>query len=151
VTISSISLTGTGFTISGASAPLTLNPNQNANLNIVFDPTTATSFTGQVVITSNSPSSSNIIIAITGVGVSHEVDLTWNAPTASTDPVAGYNVYRVISGGATYQQLNTSVLTQTSYADGAVVSGQTYTYIVKSVDATGVSSPPSNAFSALIP
>ena len=39
VTISSAALTGTGFTISGATLPVTLNPNQSVTLNVQFDPT----------------------------------------------------------------------------------------------------------------
>ena len=77
--------------------------------------------------------------------------MTWDAPTSSSDPVAGYNVYRSPSGGTSYQELNTSAITQTSYVDTTVQDGQTYDYIVESVDASGVTSAPSNMASATIP
>jgi fibronectin type 3 domain-containing protein len=77
--------------------------------------------------------------------------LTWDAPTTSTDPVAGYNVYRSPSGATSYQELNTSAITQTSYVDTAVQAGQAYDYIVESVDASGVTSTPSNMASVTMP
>ena len=39
VTINSAALTGTGFTLSGGTFPVTLNPTQSATLNVQFDPT----------------------------------------------------------------------------------------------------------------
>jgi fibronectin type 3 domain-containing protein len=47
--------------------------------------------------------------------------------------------------------LNTSAITQTSYVDTSAQAGQTYDYIVESVDASGVTSTPSNMASATIP
>ena len=88
------------------------------------------------------------MIALTGTGEtassSNQVNLTWDAPTTSSDPVAGYNVYRSPSGSSSYQQLNASAITQTSYVDTTAQTGQTYEYIVESVDASGVTSAPSN-------
>jgi hypothetical protein len=81
----------------------------------------------------------------------HEVDLSWNAPSSSADPVAGYNVYRSSDGGSTYQLLNSSVDTATTYADMTVLAGQTYDYIVESVDASGYTSVPSNMISETVP
>ena len=65
--------------------------------------------------------------------------------------MAGYNVYRTPSGGTSYQQVNPAVLTQTAYSDTSVQDGQTYDYIVESVDAEGNSSAPSNMASVAIP
>jgi len=79
------------------------------------------------------------------------VDLTWNAPTSSPDPVAGYNVYRMPSGSSSYVQVNASVVTTTGYNDASVQNGQSYTYMVESIDANGVESVPSNTASATIP
>ena len=44
-----------------------------------------------------------------------------------------------------------SAITQTSYVDTTAQAGQTYDYIVESVDASGVTSAPSNMASANIP
>lgn len=153
VTVTAATVAGTGFTISGISLPLTLNPNQTATISIQFDPTTAGSASGSVTITSNSSSGSSSVITLTGTGVSssHSVSLSWNAPAISSDPVSGYNVYRSPSGASAYQQLNSSALNQTSYVDTTVQSGKSYDYIVESVDASGVTSSPSNTASATVP
>jgi fibronectin type 3 domain-containing protein len=68
--------------------------------------------------------------------------------------VAGYNVYRTLSGGTSYQQVNPTELpsTQTSYSDTSTLQdGQTYDYIVESVDAEGNTSAPSNMASVAVP
>jgi fibronectin type 3 domain-containing protein len=65
--------------------------------------------------------------------------------------VAGYNVYRAPSGSTSYQQINPSLVTLTSYSDTSVQDGQTYDYIVESVDAEGNTSSPSNMASVPIP
>jgi len=150
--ISAGSVTGAGFNISGISYPLTLNPGQSATLYIQFDPTSAGATTGTVTLTSNaSPSTTTIGLSGTGGTGSYEVQLTWIAPTNSTDPVAGYNVYRAAGNGSSYQLLNSSVNTETTYTDSTVQDGTSYTYYVESVDASGNQSTPSNTFSASIP
>lgn len=154
VTISAASVTGTGFTMSGLTLPLTLNPGQTATLNILFDPASAGVFAGQLTITSNSSSNGNVVIPLSGTGTAvsqHEVDLSWNAPASSPDPVAGYHVYRSTDGGSSYQLLNSTGNTQTTYVDSAVQSGSVYEYIVESVDSLGVESVPSNTATATVP
>jgi hypothetical protein len=158
VTISLASVTGAGFSISGATFPLTLNPNQTATLYVVFNPTVAGPVTGQLSIASNSSSSPTTVVSLTGTGqastgqaVSYQVELSWDAPASSTDPVAGYNIFRAPTGTTSYQQLNTSAVTDTAYVDGNVENGTTYDYMVQSVDASGVSSDPSDIFTASIP
>jgi hypothetical protein len=81
----------------------------------------------------------------------HQVDLSWNAPSSSPDPVAGYNVYRSSDGGTTYQLVNLAVNTATAYEDTIVLSGQAYDYYVTSVDASGIESVPSNTIGVTIP
>ncbi len=153
LTISAGTLTGTGFTMSGVTFPVTLSAGQVATLDLQFDPTTAGAATGSVTITSNDPTQGTVTIDLTGTGVvavSYEVQLTWDAPTSSTDPVVGYNIYRA-TGSGPYQLLNTSVNTPTSFTDSTAVSGSTYNYEVTSVDASGVESAPSNVYTAAIP
>jgi hypothetical protein len=152
VTVNSAAITGAGFTIIGGSFPITLNPTQTLTLQLQFEPTTAGALTGQIMISSNSTSGSTAAVALSGTGTAivHEVDLSWDAPTSSPDPVAGYNVYRSTNGGDA-QLINSSVDTQTAYVDSAVVSGATYSYIVKSVDKDGVESVPSNQITVTLP
>lgn len=155
VTVSAVTINGTGFTVSGTTLPLTLSPTQTATLDVEFDPAAAGAVSGSLTITSNSSTGSSTVIALSGTGesasTSYQVNLTWDAPTGSTDAVAGYYVYRSPSGGTSYQQLNTTATTQTTYADSAVTDGQTYDYIVESVDASGITSVPSSMASVVIP
>lgn len=79
------------------------------------------------------------------------MNLTWGAPASSPDAVAGYKVYRSLSGTSSYQLLNASVDTTPMFSDTTVTSGQAYVYYVTSVDGSGVESVPSNAFDVAIP
>jgi len=153
VTVNSAVLTGTGFTFSGPNFPVTLTPGQTVTLGVQFDPTAAGAATGQLTITSNSSTNGTAVIALTGTGTaaSYAVDLSWDAPSSSTDPVVGYNVYRSPSGSSTYQLLNSSVDTQTTYVDSRVQSGLSYDYIVESVDASGNESVPTSPIVVTIP
>jgi hypothetical protein len=151
VTISAATLIGAGFNVSGATFPLTLNPQQTGTISVQFDPALTGSASGTLIIVSTSLTNPLTTIALsgTGVGGEFEVDLSWAAPTISPDPVAGYNIYRSPDGASAYQQLNPSLVIQTTYVDTAVQDGQTYDYIVEGVDAAGVESAPSNV--AVIP
>ena len=153
VTVSAGSVSGTGYAISGVSLPSTLNPGASATLEIEFDPTTPGTAEGAVTLTSNSSAGTMSTISLSGTGVapSYEVDITWNAPADSSDPVVGYNIYRAVSGSSTYQLLNASYDSATSYADVTVASNTSYTYYVESVDAAGNSSIPSNTYSVSVP
>lgn len=152
VTINSAALTGTGFTMSGATFPVTLNPGLAVTLGVVFDPTAAAAATGQLTIESNSSTNPVAVILLSGTGVpSHPVALSWDVPSSSPVAVVGYNVYRSVDGGGAYQLLNSSLDTKTTYLDTAVQSGSTYGYIVVSVDSSGMESIPSNEATATIP
>ncbi|MFZ0745656.1 MAG: choice-of-anchor D domain-containing protein [Terracidiphilus sp.] len=153
VTISAAALTGTGFSMSGVTFPATLNSNQTATLSLQFDPATAGSATGQLVVTSNSSTNPVAVVNLSGTGASaaHQVDLSWDAPSNSPVPLEGYRIYRSQAGTTSYQLLNSAADAQTSYDDTTVQSGQTYSYEVKSVDTSGVESAPSNIASVTIP
>jgi fibronectin type 3 domain-containing protein len=85
------------------------------------------------------------------MALQHEIDLSWDPPASSADPVAGYNVYRSTGGGGSFTRLNASPDSQATYTDTAVQSGSTYVYEVKSVDASGVESGASNQISLSVP
>lgn len=153
VTVSAATVTGNGFSLATDSLPMTLNPNQAASLAVQFDPTAAGAANGSLTIVSTSATSPATVVSLSGTGAtgSYSVDLSWNAPANSPDPVAGYSVYRAPSGGSSYQLLNAQVVTTTAYTDTTAQSGQTYDYIVESVDASGVSSVASNVAVLAIP
>jgi hypothetical protein len=132
---------------------MTLNPNQTVTVSVQFDPTTARAATGTLTIVSTSSTNPTATIGLGGTGVSgaYQVELSWDAPASSQDPVASYNVYRAPSGGSAYTQLNTAAVTQTAYVDTNVQAGLTYDYIVESVDASGITSSPSTMAAVPIP
>ena len=150
VTVSAATVTGTGFTVSGT-FPVSLNPGQTVTLNVQFDPTTTGAATGQLTIQSNSSTGGTAAVSLSGMGTSAEVELSWDAPSSSTDPVAGYNIYRSTGDSSSYQLLNSSIDTETTYVDSTVQSGTAYTYYVESVDSSGVESVPSNEVNVTIP
>jgi fibronectin type 3 domain-containing protein len=117
---------------------------------VQFDPTATGSVTGQLTIKSNSSVNPTATIGLAGSGMPHEVDLNWNPPSGSSVTIAGYNVYRAPSGTTSYQLVAPSDA-QTTYTDTTVQSGQSYDYVVKTVDTAGVESAPSNITSVSIP
>jgi hypothetical protein len=151
LTITAASVSGAGFSLTGPGLPVTLQPEQTANLDIQFEPTTTGAATGAVTLTANT-SSGTATVKLTGTGqaASYEVQMSWNAPTDSSDPVVGYDIYREVSGGS-YQMVNTSVDDLTTYTDTGVQSGTECIYYVVSVDASGNQSTPSNVFTVTIP
>ncbi len=153
VTVTGAAITGAAFSRSGVTLPITLSPLQAVTLNVMFDPTVTGSASGSLTVTSNSSTSGTAVIPLSGTGVaaSYTVDLGWKAPASSPDPVAGYNVYRAPSGSTAYVLLNALGASTTTYVDSAVLSGQTYDYIVDSVDASGVESVPSNMIAVVVP
>ena len=150
VTISQITLSGSGYSMTGGSAPVTLSPSQNLTLSVQFSPTVAGSVTGTISIVSNA-SGSPATVALSGTGVAsiqHSVDLTW---TASTSTVSGYNVYRSTVSGSSYTKINSSLVTALNYTDSTVQNGTTYYYVTTAVDSSGTESAYSNVASAIIP
>jgi fibronectin type 3 domain-containing protein len=89
------------------------------------------------------PAQSNLVSA-------HDVTLNWNASISSG--VIGYNVYRRIASGGPYTKVNSSVVTVTTYNDNTVQPGQTYFYVVTSINLSDdVESSYSNEVMAPIP
>jgi fibronectin type 3 domain-containing protein len=130
-----------------------LNPNQTATLEIQFDPTAANAYSGTVTITSNSSTGGSTTIALGGTGTNssstYQVNLSWDAPSGAS--ISGYNIYRAVAGSSSYQQVNSSLDTQTSYTDNTVSGGVTYDYYVESVDSSEVSSAPSSVLTISVP
>jgi hypothetical protein len=68
LTVSSVSVTGTGFSISGITAPLTILAGKNATFNAIFAPTASGAVTGSISLVSNAPSSP-LAISLSGTGL----------------------------------------------------------------------------------
>jgi hypothetical protein len=153
VIVNSATLSGTGFAVSGATFPVTLNPGLAVTLEVQFDPTAAGAAAGQLIIQSDSSTNATAAVSLSGTGqsVQHQVDLSWSAPISTTVPIVGYNIYRSTGSSTAYQLLNSSVDTEGTYVDTTVQAGSTYDYIVESVDSAGTLSVPSNGVTVSIP
>jgi fibronectin type 3 domain-containing protein len=81
---------------------------------------------------------------------SHSVQVLWDASSSSN--LQGYKVYRGQVSGGPYNSvsgvLGTSVL---QFSDSTVAGGQTYFYVVTSVDVNGLESPQSSEVSVSVP
>jgi hypothetical protein len=151
VTVNSAVLTGLGFSISGATFPLTLNPGQTASLNVQFETSVAGIAAGVLTLTSTSASAPTTVIALSATGVAATVTLSWTAPVDPADPAVAYNVYRATGSSSTYQKLTSTADALTDYTDTSVASGSTYQYYVTSLDASGAESAPSATSSIAVP
>jgi hypothetical protein len=154
VSISAATVVGSGFSLAGSSLPVSLNAGQATTLDLQFVPTAAGPTTGTLTIASTSSTNPTTVVNLSGTGIvggPYSVDLTWAAPTNSQDPVVGYNVYRSPSGASSYELLTSSMLSTNSYVDSSIQAGQSYDYIVDSVDDSGVESAPSNIATIAIP
>lgn len=148
VTISQATISGTGFTLSGITTPVTLAAGQSTNLTVTFAPQAAGSVSGSVTLTSNA-SNPTLTMALSGTGTtatSHSVNLNWNASTTSG---VTYNLYRSVTSGSGYG-LVASALTALSYSDTTVASGTTYYYVVTAFDGS-TESTYSNQATVVIP
>jgi hypothetical protein len=149
VTISGLNSAGSLFTLSGINVPTTINAGQTIPLNVTFSPSGSSNYTSVITITNNS-SSGNLVVNAAGQGLSHRVQLNWNAPASSSDPIVGYNVYRATGTSTAFSQIAGDV-SDTSYLDTSVIGGTNYVYYVTSLDAAGLESSPSNSTSATVP
>ncbi|MFC1990253.1 fibronectin type III domain-containing protein [Chloroflexota bacterium] len=62
-----------------------------------------------------------------------QVSLDWND---NTEPdLAGYNVYRSLTSGDNYTQVNVGLVSTSNYTDTGLTNGTTYYYVVTAVDA----------------
>jgi hypothetical protein len=68
LTISGATVTGSGFSLTPTTFPITLNPGQATSLSVQFDPSAENATTGQLTITSNSSASSTAVVALSGTG-----------------------------------------------------------------------------------
>ena len=102
VTINSATLNRVGFTVSGATFPVTLNPNQSVTLNVQFDPTAAGAVTGQLTIRSNSSTNSTAVVDLSGTG------------TAVVSPQLTVSAASLTFGDVTVNTASTLPVTSTS-------------------------------------
>jgi hypothetical protein len=157
LSISSINLASSAFSISGVSKGVSLSPNQKLEFQVWFHPTVAGNASTTITFDSSvalpslklavSGSASNSAVSSPSDAVPHSVTLDWNASNSA----AGYHVYRSEVAGGPFNRIDTSQIESTSYKDTNVVSGGHYFYVVTAVEASGPESAYSNEVSVVIP
>jgi hypothetical protein len=73
VKVNSGTLSGTGFSMSGVTFPVTLNPGQTATLQVSFDPKAAGAASGSISISSTSSTGSATTVSLSGTGTTSQV------------------------------------------------------------------------------
>ena len=66
LTVSQATVTGTGFSVSGMTTPMTLAPNQSANVSVSCTPQSSGSLNGNLAISSNA---GNVAVALAATGI----------------------------------------------------------------------------------
>jgi Abnormal spindle-like microcephaly-assoc'd, ASPM-SPD-2-Hydin len=149
VTVSSATWSGTGFSLSGLSFPVTLQAGQTVPFTVTFAPQSSGSASGAVSFLSNASNSPNHE-SWSGTGVQtvqHSVALNWNPDTSG---VQGYYIYRGGQTGGPYTKIS-ALQPGTTYTDTNVISAQTYYYVVTALGTNSVESGYSNEAVATIP
>ena len=150
VSISAANVTGSGYSVSGITFPRSVTAGASTTATINFAPSAPSSSSGSISFVSNA-NNSPAVMSVSGSGftpVAHSVDLNWSA---STSVVTGYQIYRSLQSGSGYQRISTSLVPVTTFTDSTVQSGQTYFYVVTSVNAQNVESFFSNEAVAVVP
>jgi len=82
LTVSQVSVTGSGFSTSGLTLPLSVNAGQSTTFNVQFAPASTGSASGNLTITSNAPGSP-ATVALTGTGVAATLTLNLSSNNLS--------------------------------------------------------------------
>jgi len=151
VTVSSVNVNNSEFTITGITFPVTIAAGQSKQFTATFTPQATGATSATASFTSNA-SNSPTLLSLSGTGTAppvYSVGLSW---TASTSPnIAGYNVYRSTTLGQNYAKINSTLDGNTSYTDNNVTDGVTYYYVTTAVDNNNQESSYSTPASASIP
>ncbi|MGA8489104.1 MAG: choice-of-anchor D domain-containing protein [Terriglobales bacterium] len=151
VTVSSDTLNGSAFAVSGISFPVTIPAGQQVQFTVTFTPAGTGVASGGVSFASNA-SNSPTAETFTGTGTpppQHSVNLSWTA--SNSQNISGYNIYRGIKSGGPYSKINSVLNASTLYTDSTVADGQTYYYVTTAVNSSNEESGYSNQATAVIP
>ncbi len=155
VTVSSVKVSGTGFSLTGWNSAVQLASSQSITVDVLFDPKASGSYSGSLMV-SSSAGDSSVAVPLSGAvapvpsapSASHSVTLTWDA---SSSEVTGYNVYRGAASAGPFTRLNGSLVNELNFTDGNVTAGATYFYVTTAVDSAGIESGYSNSARAVVP
>lgn len=149
VKISSDSIAGYPFSVSGVTMPTTLTPAESITFTAKFAPGATGTRTGSITMRSSATNPA-MTIALSGTSTSsaaHDVKLAWTASKSA----ASYNIYRGTKSGGPYSRINSSPDSGTSYMDGSVAAGSSYYYVTTAVSSDGTESSYSGQAHATIP
>jgi Cep192 domain 4/Immunoglobulin domain len=150
VTISQVLVAGAGFDSTGGSSGLILAPGQSTTLTSTFAPSATGVATGKITVSSNA-SNSPASIGLSGSGVassSHSVTLSW---TDGASGITGYHAYSSKVSGGPFIRMTSTELTNPTYRDSSVQSGQTYYYVVTALNSSNQESAYSSEVTAVVP
>jgi hypothetical protein len=151
VIISAAESSTSEFAVTGLTLPLTIPAGKSVQATISFTPNASGTASAQDQFVSNATNSPTRE-QLTGTGVaqtaSHSTSLTWRAGSTG---IVGYNVYRGTASAGPYSQINSALVSSTSYTDSTVVGGTTYYYVTTEINSSGEESGYSNVAEAQIP
>jgi hypothetical protein len=135
LTISQAAITGTGFSMSGLSAPVTLAAGASTNFTVAFNPTSTTAASGSVSIGSDA-SNSPMMIPLSGTGVASTSKLSPNVSSLSfgtvTDGTAAIQNVTLTNTGNS----NVTISSASASGTGFSVSGGSNVTLTPSQSAT---------------
>jgi len=121
LTISKLGISGTSFTLSGITTPLTLGSGQSSTFTVTYAPLTATTASGTVTVTSDGSNPSfGVVLTGTGAAVAGQLSVS-PVPVAVGSVVVGSS--GAGSGTLTATGANVTVTSATSNNSRFVISG----------------------------
>jgi hypothetical protein len=152
VTICSAKTSGSEYTLTGVTFPLTIPAGSSQGFLITFAPQTSGAASATISFMDATGSDPLAVESLSGVGTvtqGHSVGLSWNA--SNSQDVIGYNVYRSLTSGGPYGKINSVLDQSTNYTDTTVISGNTYYYVATAVNSSDEESAYSNQAQAAVP
>jgi hypothetical protein len=125
LTVSQSSLVGTGFSYSGLTFPLTILPGASSSLTVGFTPSSASSFSASLLLTSNAPTSP-LSVSLSGTGTSPILTLSASPSslsfaTVNTGSIATQTVTLTNTGNSAVSISQVSVSGSSFSAGGIAV------------------------------
>jgi hypothetical protein len=151
VTIQKLTFSNSTFSASTVALPVTLSKGQSVTVTVAAQPkSTAQTGSLSITTTANDPSVS-LTETATAASTTHQINLSWKAPSTTPVAIDSYQVNRAVSGTSQYSVVGTTTAGSTVFSDSSVQSGKSYVYQVRSVDQSGDASNPSNAVTVSVP
>jgi len=149
VTVSRVAVSGDAFSLDGA-AQVALAPRQSFSIGVHFNPN-APGTKGGIISVFSDAAAMPLQVSLSGEGVPashHSVVVQWNPDPAA---VNGYFIYRGSQPGGPYTKLNSSASVQPEFEDSSLAAGQTYYYVITSVDSSNGEGEQSNEVIITVP